>query len=82
MPAPRAAALRVDLLRLRTTTGVFHEDDLDVGQSFKNFYEETKFLAEMEVARSGLPVTTYRPSIVVGDSRTGETGSSTAPTSR
>ena len=62
-----------------TTTGVFHEDDLDVGQSFKNFYEETKFLAEMEVVRSGLPVTTYRPSIVVGDSRTGETGKFDGP---
>ena len=62
-----------------TATGVFHEDDLDVGQSFKNFYEETKFLAEVEVARSGLPVTTYRPSIVVGDSRTGETGKFDGP---
>ena len=62
-----------------TTTGVFHETDLDVGQSFKNHYEETKFLAEMEVARSGLPVTTYRPSIVVGDSRTGETGKFDGP---
>ena len=62
-----------------TTVGVFHETDLDVGQSFKNHYEETKFLAEMEVARSGLPVTTYRPSIVVGDSRTGETGKFDGP---
>jgi len=62
-----------------TAVGVFHETDLDVGQSFKNHYEETKFLAEMEVARSGLPVTTYRPSIVVGDSRTGETGKFDGP---
>jgi len=62
-----------------TAIGVFHETDLDVGQSFKNHYEETKFLAEMEVARSGLPVTTYRPSIVVGDSRTGETGKFDGP---
>jgi nucleoside-diphosphate-sugar epimerase len=31
------------------------------------------------VARSGLPVTTYRPSIVVGDSRTGETGKFDGP---
>src|SRR5207247_6389267 len=54
--------------------GVFGEDDLDVGQRFNNFYEETKFLAEVEVRRrSGLPVTIYRPSVVVGDSRTGET---------
>jgi thioester reductase-like protein len=62
-----------------TATGTFHETDLDVGQRFKNFYEETKFLAEVEVARSGLPATTYRPAIVVGDSRTGETGKFDGP---
>jgi thioester reductase-like protein len=62
-----------------TATGVFEETDLDVGQSFKNHYEETKFLAEVEVARSGLPATIYRPSIVVGDSRTGETGKFDGP---
>jgi thioester reductase-like protein len=59
--------------------GLFRETDLDVGQSFKNHYEETKFLAEVEVVRSGLPATTYRPSIVVGDSRTGETGKFDGP---
>jgi thioester reductase-like protein len=56
--------------------GPFLETDLDVGQTFNNFYEETKFLAEVDVAaarEAGLPVTVYRPSIVVGDSRTGET---------
>lgn len=53
--------------------GLFHEDDLDVGQSFNNFYEETKFLAEVEVRRRALPCTIYRPSVVVGDSRTGTT---------
>jgi thioester reductase-like protein len=53
--------------------GVFRETDLDVGQGFKNHYEETKFLAEVEVARSGVPATIYRPGVVVGDSRTGET---------
>jgi nucleoside-diphosphate-sugar epimerase len=62
-----------------TTTGIFRETDLDVGQRFKNFYEETKFLAEVEVARSGLPATVYRPAIVVGDSRTGETGKFDGP---
>lgn len=60
-------------------TGVFKETDLDVGQSFKNHYEETKFLAEVEVVKSGLPSTIYRPSIVVGDSRTGETGKFDGP---
>jgi len=56
--------------------GPFSEDDLDVGAPFNNFYEETKYLAEVEVRRrmqAGLPATIYRPSIVVGDSRTGET---------
>lgn len=56
--------------------GPFKESDLDVGQSFNNFYEETKFLAEVEVARSrdgGVPTSVYRPSVVVGDSHTGET---------
>lgn len=62
-----------------TATGTFRETDLDVGQGFKNFYEETKFLAEVEVARSGLPATVYRPAIVVGDSRTGETGKFDGP---
>jgi thioester reductase-like protein len=62
-----------------TATGVFRETDLDVGQSFRNHYEETKFRAEVEVARSGLPVTIYRPGIVVGDSRTGETAKFDGP---
>jgi thioester reductase-like protein len=56
--------------------GPFHEAELDVGQRFNNHYEETKFLAEIEVARAregGMPTTVYRPAIVVGDSRTGDT---------
>jgi nucleoside-diphosphate-sugar epimerase len=54
--------------------GVFREDDLAAGQSFNNFYEETKFLAELEVRkRTQLPSTIYRPSVIVGDSRTGAT---------
>jgi thioester reductase-like protein len=60
-------------------TGVFRETDLDVGQSFRNHYEETKFRAEVQVARSGLPATIYRPGIVVGDSRTGETAKFDGP---
>ena len=59
--------------------GVYHETDLDLGQGFKNFYEETKFLAEVEVAKRKLPRTIYRPGIVVGDSRTGETGKFDGP---
>jgi thioester reductase-like protein len=56
--------------------GTFHETDLDVGQTFNNYYEETKFKAEVEVQKAitqGLPATVYRPAIVVGNSKTGET---------
>jgi thioester reductase-like protein len=55
--------------------GVFLESDLEKGQTFNNFYEETKYLAEVEVRRRmpRLPVTIYRPSVVVGDSATGAT---------
>ena len=54
--------------------GVIAEDELDVGQSFRNAYEETKFEAEKLVhkAATQLPITIYRPSTVVGDSATGE----------
>lgn len=62
-----------------TAAGVYRETDLDVGQRFKNFYEETKFLAEVEVAESGLPAAIYRPGIVVGDSRTGVTAKFDGP---
>ena len=56
--------------------GIFGERDLEKGQQFNNFYEETKYLAEVEVQKRmhhGLPVTIYRPAIVVGDSDSGET---------
>jgi thioester reductase-like protein len=54
--------------------GVIAEDELDVGQSFRNAYEETKFEAEklVQKAAATLPITVYRPSTVVGDSATGE----------
>jgi thioester reductase-like protein len=60
-------------------TGIFRESDLDVGQGFKNHYEETKFQAEVEVVESRVPRTIYRPGVVVGDSRTGETGKFDGP---
>ena len=56
--------------------GIYAETDLDLGQRFNNYYEETKFLAEcyvQERMRAGLRATIYRPAIVVGDSRTGAT---------
>jgi thioester reductase-like protein len=57
-----------------TRKGVVLEEELDCGQSFFNVYEKSKFQAERLVrdAARRLPVTIYRPSIIVGDSRTGE----------
>jgi long-chain acyl-CoA synthetase len=55
--------------------GVFAEEDRELGQAFRNTYERTKLEAERLVAGSGLPATIVRPSIVVGDSRTGWTSS-------
>lgn len=51
------------------------ETELRHDAGFRNFYEETKYLAELEVdaLKRELPVTIYRPSVVCGDSRTGET---------
>ena len=62
-----------------TAVGTYRETDLDVGQNFKNFYEETKFLAEVAVKESGLPAAIYRPGIVVGSSKTGETAKFDGP---
>ncbi|HEX8250926.1 MAG TPA: SDR family oxidoreductase [Pyrinomonadaceae bacterium] len=55
--------------------GEILETELEHDAGFRNFYEETKYLAEIEVEKlkSELPVTIFRPSVVVGDSRTGET---------
>ena len=56
--------------------GEFREDELEVGQAFRNHYESTKYEAERLVRQAmaaGLPATIYRPGIVVGDSRTGAT---------
>jgi thioester reductase-like protein len=56
-------------------TGVVYEHELALGQGFKNHYESTKFQAEVWVREEmhRVPTTIYRPAIVVGDSRTGET---------
>lgn len=56
-------------------TGLILESELRHEAGFRNFYEETKYLAEVEVEalKSELPVTIHRPSVVCGDSRTGET---------
>jgi long-chain acyl-CoA synthetase len=55
--------------------GLFCEHELDVGQRFRNPYERSKFEAELMIREraAGLPLQVLRPSIVVGDSRTGHT---------
>jgi thioester reductase-like protein len=55
--------------------GVIYEHELQHDAGFRNYYEETKYLAEMEVdkLKSDLPITIHRPAVVCGDSRTGET---------
>lgn len=57
--------------------GLIKEEDLDVGQEYSNSYERTKMEAEALVREFAQrrPAAIYRPSIVVGDSRTGETTS-------
>ena len=56
---------------------LFREDQLDVGQRFRNPYERSKFEAErlLRERGEGMPLQVLRPSIVVGDSRTGRTTS-------
>jgi thioester reductase-like protein len=55
-------------------TGVVLEEELDEKQRFHNVYEETKFRAEklVQEAARRLPITVFRPGLIVGDSRTGE----------
>ena len=56
-------------------SGRILETELGHDAGFRNYYEETKYLAETEVEKlkRDLPVTIFRPSVVVGDSKTGET---------
>jgi thioester reductase-like protein len=56
---------------------LFREDELVVGQDFRNAYERSKFEAELALRQEGadLPLQILRPSIVVGDSSTGRTTS-------
>ena len=59
-----------------TRSGVIMEDELDEGQSFRNRYEETQFEAEsiIQERTDRLPASIYRPTLVLGDSCTGELG--------
>ena len=57
------------------TSRLFREDEFDIGQTLRNDYEQSKFDAEKLVREADFldRPTIYRPSIVVGDSRTAHT---------
>jgi nucleoside-diphosphate-sugar epimerase len=57
-----------------TEQGSIPEGPFTRPRQFKNPYEETKYDGETMVRASGLPFVVIRPSIVVGDSRTGDAG--------
>ena len=56
-------------------TGTVREDEIDVGQEFKNPYEDSKCQSEVliDTAHRGgrISASTYRPSIVIGESENG-----------
>ena len=56
-------------------TGRILEKELKHEAGFRNYYEETKHLAELDVdaMKSELPVTIHRPAVVCGDSHSGQT---------
>ena len=58
-------------------SGLVREDELAVGQSFRNTYEQTKAEAEalVQTYLPSIPGMILRPSIIVGDSKTGVTSS-------
>ena len=55
--------------------GLISENELRHEAGFRNYYEQSKYLAEVlvEELKSELPVTIHRPAVVCGDSRTGDT---------
>jgi thioester reductase-like protein len=77
----RAAQARVDYIGTAYVAGdrqgLAREDELDVGQPFRNSYEQSKMEAEkLAQERSKTqPIAIFRPSIIVGDSVTGRTSS-------
>lgn len=62
-------------------TGTIREDELVHDSGFKNYYEETKYHAEVIVQgrMEAVPTIVYRPAVVVGDSETGETAKFDGP---
>ena len=62
---------------------IIKEGELNVGQKFNNIYENIKCtaeeLAQNHAKRYGMKITIYRPSVIVGDSKTGENYSNYGP---
>lgn len=60
-----------------TRRNTVFEHELEKNQTFNNNYEKSKFYAEkflrQFIAQHNIPTTIYRPSIIIGDSRTGFT---------
>ena len=54
--------------------GIIAEDELECGQGFNNAYERSKLVAETLAHQASFldKLQVFRPSVVVGDSRTGE----------
>ncbi len=50
--------------------GIIYEDQMPGPVKFKNSYEESKYKAELIIRKSDIPWTIFRPSIVVGNSKT------------
>ena len=77
----RAGLSRFDYVSTAFVAGnrrdLVREEELDGRLGHKNNYERSKFEAETAVrrARPEIPVTIYRPSVIVGNSSTGETSS-------
>ena len=57
--------------------GHIYEDELEMGQKFFNTYEQSKNESERIVRDQfdRVPATVFRPSIIIGDSRSGKTSS-------
>jgi len=53
-----------------TNPGPIVEDEMPEREGFRNSYEATKWEAERTIRQSRLPFVIFRPSIIMGDSRT------------
>ena len=77
---PAASVEKIDIVSTVGVAGrditLLREDWVGARHAFHNTYEQAKAEAEDEIrhaVQDGLPITVHRPSMVVGDSRTGRT---------